>query len=143
MRGDAAPMPGGQRDRRMDDVKRYLRRVGSASYYGISIGTGLTLSAVTQAIHDLHRWDDEVVAVPAYGNKWETSLGWTLETRTGEVSQLRHNATRITNQSHRLAKIAATTTNAFERNALESEARTMAAVGENLNSLADTMEATR
>lgn len=126
----------------MTDVKRYLRRVGSASYANIETGTGLSMSAVCQAIHDLHSHDPEVLAVPAYGNKWETSLGWTLEARTGEVSQLRHNATRVTNQSHRLTKIAATTTNIYERNALEAEARTMATVGENLYALAETMEST-
>jgi len=138
-----APVPGGQRDRRMNVVKRYLRRVGASTYKGIETGTGLSAAAVGRAIGDLHRYDPEVIAIPAYGNKWETSLGWTLEARTGEVSQLRHNATRITNQANRLAKIAATTTNAYERHTLEAEARNMLASGENLAMLAETMESTR
>ena len=137
-----APIPGTRRARRMDLVKRYLRSVGASTYRGIESGTGLSAAAVGRAIGDLQRYDPDVLAVPAYGNRWETSLGWTLEARIGEVSQLRHNATRVTNQANRLSKIAAVTTNVYEKATLEAEARNMRASGANLNALADAMEAT-
>lgn len=138
MRGDGPP--GAQRLHRMDIVKLYLQREGASTYRGISHGTGLTMTATMQAIRDLHRWDDEVLAIPASGNSWRTRLGWTLEARTGEISQLRHNSTRLYNQSHRFEKIANASTNPFEANMFREDARSMRDLAITLDHHADVME---
>lgn len=125
----------------MDIIKAYLRREGASTYQGIAHATGLALSTTTQGIYDLQRWDDEVLAVPAYGNSWRTRLGWTLEAKIGEVSQLRQNSTRIANQAHRLSKEAVGHDNPYEKALIEADVRIMVAAAETMTSLADAMEA--
>lgn len=124
----------------MEIVKAYLRRNGASTYAQIAHGTGLVLSTTTQAIYDLQKWDEEVLAVPAYGNSWRTSLGWTLEAKVGEVSQLRHNSTRLANQAHRLSKEAVGADNPYEKALIEADVRIMLAAAETMESLADAME---
>lgn len=136
-----------KRKARMVQVKTWLvtlmQQGGTgATYRSIAKGTGLSLPAVQRAVYDLQAKDPEVIAVPAYGNQWQTSLGWTLEARVGEASQFRHNATRIENQAHRLDKIAAASTNPYEKFAFESEARQMHLVAESLRALSVMMEST-
>lgn len=140
--------PGTKRYARMVQVKSWLvtllNQGGSgATYRSIARGTGLSVPAVQRAVSDLHKDDPEVIAIPAYGNQWETSLGWTLEARIGEISQLRHNSTRVGNQAHRLIKIAAVTTDPYEKLALEATAREMEDAATRMGALADAMEASR
>jgi len=123
----------------MRTVKTYLRSVGAASYDGIARGTGLSLAAVGQAVDDLRYHDGEVLAIPAHGNRWETRLGWCLETKVGEASQFRHNGTRIRRQAQRMENIANECTNPHEAMLFRNEARTMHAVADNLLAMADTM----
>lgn len=140
MSGTTSPAPGSRRRINMNIVKAYLRRQGAATYHGISHATGLALSTTTQAVYDLQRWDDEVLAVPAYGNSWRTSLGWTLEAKIGEASQLRHNGTRLTNQAHRLSKEAVGKDNPYEKALIEADVRIMLTAAATMESLALAME---
>lgn len=135
----SAPVPGGKRAARMATVKASLQRMGSASYAGIARDTGLSMAAVCRAVDDLRYHDQEVLAIPAHGNNWETRLGWTLHARIGEASQFRHNGTRIRRQAIRMENIAAGCTNEHEATLYRNEARTMHTVADNLLAMAEAM----
>lgn len=132
--------PGSKRHTRMVLVKALLTRYKAGLRYDeISDKTGLSAAAVGRACNDLRYEADVVVGIPAFGNGYKVVLGWKKATRLGEVSQARHNATRLKHEAHRLNNAASEATDPNEAAMLRMASRHCAASASDLAELASSL----